>query len=222
MAEHDVDKPVDQSNAWAHFHLPLTLADIRVAQQHVMARLQEKRRERLQTQAEREQLTLGQRVADGVAATMGSWRFIIIQSVILAIWIVLNVAGFIFQWDPYPFILLNLALSFQAAYAAPIIMMSQNRQEARDRMRAELDLETDLKAETLIEEVHLHLLDLRLKRWGELLEIQQRQIDMLSDLVVKAGGIAERDSSPSWAGDRSADTSATTAALTDPPAERGG
>jgi uncharacterized membrane protein len=196
MAEHDLDKPADQTSAWAHFHLPLTLADMHVAEQHVLSRMQEKRRERTQTQAEREPLTLGQRVADGVAATMGSWRFIIIQSVVLAIWIVLNVAGFIFQWDPYPFILLNLALSFQAAYAAPIIMMSQNRQEARDRMRAEQDLETDLKAETLIEEVHLHVLDLRLKRWAELLEMQQRQIDMLSDLVVKAGGVARRDPAP--------------------------
>jgi uncharacterized membrane protein len=134
-------------------------------------------------------LTLGQRVADGVAATMGSWRFIIAQSMILLAWITLNVAGWVQQWDPYPFILLNLMLSFQAAYAAPIIMMSQNRQEARDRMRAELDLETDLKAETLIEDVHLHMLDLRLKRWAELLEIQQRQIEMLSDLVTRAGGI---------------------------------
>jgi uncharacterized membrane protein len=218
MAEHDVEKPADQTSAWAHFHLPLTLADFRAAEQHVLARQQEKRRERLQAQAEREALTLGQRVADGVAATMGSWRFIIIQSVVLAIWIALNVAGFVFQWDPYPFILLNLALSFQAAYAAPIIMMSQNRQEARDRMRAELDLETDLKAETLIEEVHLHMLDLRLKRWAELLEIQQRQIDMLSDLVVKAGGVAKRDPNSDPAGDRAAGPSTAPAASIDPPA----
>jgi uncharacterized membrane protein len=194
MAERDIDpsNPIEQTSAWAHFHLPLTLTDIRAAQAHVLERFQEKRRERLETEAAREPLTVGQRVADGVAATMGSWRFIIIQSIVLAVWIVLNVAGFIYQWDPYPFILLNLALSFQAAYAAPIIMMSQNRQEARDRMRAELDLETDLKAETLIEEVHLHMLDLRLKRWAELLEIQQRQIDMLSDLVVRAGGMPQQ------------------------------
>ena len=68
------------------------------------------------------QLTAGQRIADAVAATMGSWRFIIIQSVILLIWIILNVTAYVQQWDPYPFILLNLALSFQAAYAAPFIM----------------------------------------------------------------------------------------------------
>src|SRR5947207_4706331 len=114
------------------------------------------------------QLTAGQRIADAVAATMGSWTFIIIQSVILLVWIILNVTAMVQQWDPYPFILLNLALSFQAAYAAPIIMMSQNRQEARDRMRAELDLETDLKAETLIEELHGNMEELRLTRWAQL------------------------------------------------------
>src|SRR5438477_12651896 len=83
------------------------------------------------------QLTAGQRIADAVAATMGSWRFIIIQSVILLIWIVLNLTAYVEQWDPYPFILLNLALSFQAAYAAPFIMMSQNRQQDIDRKAAE-------------------------------------------------------------------------------------
>ena len=74
--------------------------------------------------------TLGQKVADQVAAGMGSWPFIIVQSALLAVWIVLNVVGYVKHWDPYPFILLNLALSFQAAYAAPFIMMSQNRQAA--------------------------------------------------------------------------------------------
>ena len=72
-------------------------------------------------EAHAEGLTTGQRIADGLAAVMGSWGFIIAQSILLAIWIVLNVAAWINHWDPYPFILLNLALSFQAAYAAPII-----------------------------------------------------------------------------------------------------
>ena len=85
--------------------------------------------------------TVGQRVADGVARTMGSWRFIIIQSAILAAWVVLNTVGIIRHWDGYPFILLNLALSFQAAYAAPIIMMSQERQEAKDRKRDDVTAE---------------------------------------------------------------------------------
>ena len=82
------------------------------------------------------QLTAGQRVADIVATTMGSWRFIIIQSTILLLWIGLNVTADVERWDPYPFILLNLALSFQAAYAAPFIMMSQNRQQDVDRKEA--------------------------------------------------------------------------------------
>jgi CRP/FNR family transcriptional regulator, cyclic AMP receptor protein len=94
-----------------------------------------------------EQLTVGQRVADAVADTMGSWRFIIIQSTVLGIWIVLNVTAWIQRWDPYPFILLNLALSFQAAYAAPFIMMSQNRQAAKDRLGNEIDHQVNAKAE---------------------------------------------------------------------------
>ena len=187
MTEQEAE-PIDPAASRSHFHLPLTLADIRAAEQHVLDRFEEKRQDRLETEAAKESLTIGQRVADAVATTMGSWRFIIIQSAILAVWITVNVISLVQQWDPYPFILLNLALSFQAAYAAPIIMMSQNRQEARDRSRAELDLDTDLKAETLIEEVHLHLLDLRMKRWAGLLEIQQRQIEMLSELVARAGG----------------------------------
>jgi uncharacterized membrane protein len=84
-------------------------------------------------------LTPGAMLADRAAETVGSWRFIIIQSVLLGIWIMLNLIAFINHWDPYPFILLNLVLSFQAAYAAPIIMMSQNRQSEIDRRHAEHD-----------------------------------------------------------------------------------
>jgi uncharacterized membrane protein len=106
-------------------------------------------------------LTLGQRVADMVAATMGSWRFIIIQSVILLIWIGLNITAYVQRWDPYPFILLNLALSFQAAYAAPFIMMSQNRQQDIDRKAAETDHQINIKAELEIELLHQKLDQLR-------------------------------------------------------------
>jgi uncharacterized membrane protein len=106
-------------------------------------------------------LTPGQRIADAVAATMGSWRFIIIQSTILLFWIVLNVTAYIKQWDPYPFILLNLALSFQAAYAAPFIMMSQNRQQDIDRIAAETDHQINIKAELEIELLHQKLDKLR-------------------------------------------------------------
>ena len=107
------------------------------------------------------QLTIGQRFADTVAATMGSWNFIIIQSSLLVVWIVLNVTAYIQQWDPYPFILLNLALSFQAAYAAPFIMMSQNRQQDVDRKRAEDDFHVNVKAELEIELLHQKIDQLR-------------------------------------------------------------
>jgi uncharacterized membrane protein len=89
----------------------------------------------------------GDRVADAVAATVGSWPFIIAQSVALTVWMVLNVVGWIYEWDPYPFILLNLVLSFQAAYASPIIMMSQNRQAKLNDRRNHLDLQINLLAE---------------------------------------------------------------------------
>jgi uncharacterized membrane protein len=98
-----------------------------------------------------DQRTLGERVADGVAAGVGSWPFIITQSVLLAIWIVAN-AVVIKDWvggkpfDPYPFILLNLVLSFQAAYTGPVVMMSQNRQAAKDRDEAEHDYEINREA----------------------------------------------------------------------------
>ena len=88
---------------------------------------------------------------------MGSWRFIIIQSVIVAIWMILNFVAFISHWDPYPFILLNLLFSTQAAYAAPIIMMSQNRQNERDRKHAEADYQTNIEAKLEIEALTLQL-----------------------------------------------------------------
>jgi uncharacterized membrane protein len=109
------------------------------------------------------ELTTGQRVADAVAAGMGSWPFIIIQSVLLAVWIALNVMAFVQHWDPYPFILLNLALSFQAAYAAPFIMMAQNRQQDIDRKEAENDHKINIKAELEIELLHQKIDELREK-----------------------------------------------------------
>ena len=110
-----------------------------------------------------EVLTGGQRIADAAAATIGSWRFIIIQSVILFIWVVLNVTAWVRHWDPYPFILLNLMLSFQAAYAGPVIMMSQNRQQDVDRRKAENDYQVNIKAELEIELLHQKIDELREK-----------------------------------------------------------
>jgi uncharacterized membrane protein len=98
--------------------------------------------------------TRGQRMADLVARTVGSWRFILIQSALIAAWITGNALSGAAAWDPYPFILLNLLLSFQAAYTAPAIMMSQNRQSELDRKHAESDYEVNVKAELEIELLH--------------------------------------------------------------------
>ena len=100
-----------------------------------------------------EERTLGERLADSVAQGMGSWTFIIIQSIVVIIWMVLNVVGFISHWDVYPFILLNLVFSTQAAYAAPIIMMSQNRSSDRDRQHADADYQTNIQAKKEIEDL---------------------------------------------------------------------
>jgi uncharacterized membrane protein len=116
----------------------------------------------------------GEKTADKIASIMGSWKFIIIQSVILAIWIMLNLIAWFFHWDPYPFILLNLALSFQAAYAAPIIMMSQNREAARDRRKAEADLATDRKSERGIAAIQKHLNSLERNKLAKILEILEK------------------------------------------------
>lgn len=105
--------------------------------------------------------THAQILADSVAATVGSWPFIIIQSVLLVLWIAVNVVLVMKHsdkaWDPYPFILLNLALSFQAAYTGPIVMMSQNRQAEKDRRQANSDYETNVKAEAEIRVIMEHL-----------------------------------------------------------------
>jgi uncharacterized membrane protein len=122
-------------------------------------------------EVDEESLTIGQRIADTVADTMGSWRFIIIQSSLLAIWITLNATAWINHWDPYPFILLNLMLSFQAAYAAPFIMMSQNRQAAKDRIAAEIDHQVNTKAE-----LEVGLLLKRIDDLEQLADENQREI----------------------------------------------
>jgi uncharacterized membrane protein len=132
-------------------------------------------------------LTTGQRVADLVAATMGSWPFIIAQTAILAVWIALNVTAYVQKWDPYPFILLNLALSFQAAYAAPFIMMSQNRQQDVDRRAAENDHRINIKAELEIELLHQKIDQLREK---EVLFLTQAIRDLTRLLQEKNAAVA--------------------------------
>ena len=101
--------------------------------------------------------TFGQRIADAVANGMGSWRFIIIQTLFVIVWMALNVVGWVYHWDVYPYILLNLIFSTQAAYAAPIIMMAQNRQNQRDRMHAQEDYQTNIEAKLEIEALQKQL-----------------------------------------------------------------
>ena len=102
-------------------------------------------------------LGFGSRLADAVAKGMGSWRFIIIQTVFVIIWMGLNLVAFTYHWDAYPFILLNLVFSTQAAYAATIIMMSQNRQSERDRIQAQSDYQTNIDAKLEIEALAIRL-----------------------------------------------------------------
>jgi uncharacterized membrane protein len=152
-------------------------------EERLLAELRTLRRTRRAGRKDGYKLTLGQRIADDVAAMMGSWTFIIIQSALLFIWIVLNITAYVQQWDPYPFILLNLALSFQAAYAAPFIMMSQNRQQDIDRKAAEHDYQVNVKAELEIELLHQKIDELREK---EVLALSD-SVKQLIALLQKAG-----------------------------------
>jgi uncharacterized membrane protein len=119
-----------------------------------------RRRERVSRNVEalhQERLTFGQRVSDRLADVAGSWGFIFCFGVVLGIWVLVNSVAFVHHWDKYPYILLNLFLSMLAAIQAPVIMMSQNRQEAHDRLRAEHDYEVNLKAETEIQQINQKL-----------------------------------------------------------------
>lgn len=123
----------------------------------------------------RPKLTRGQRVADTITKAMGSWAFIIIQSLIILIWIGLNLTAYINHWDPYPFILLNLLFSTEAAYSAPIIMMAQNRQAERDRTQAKYDLATDRAAKREIEELQKHLSRIELEKLDKIVELLKKR-----------------------------------------------
>lgn len=123
-----------------------------------------------------ESRSFGERIADSVANGMGSWTFIIIQTVLVAIWMMLNLIAFINHWDPYPFILLNLLFSTQAAYAAPIIMMAQNRQNDRDRIQAMEDFKTNVDAKKEIEELQRRLNS-----------IEQDKLDKIITMLERAG-----------------------------------
>jgi uncharacterized membrane protein len=141
------------------------------------------------TQADRDR-SLGERIADRVAEVGGSWSFIIGFGLVLLAWIALNSLVLAHAFDPYPYILLNLCLSCLAAIQAPVIMMSQNRQAAVDRLRAQNDYEVNIKSELEILQVHEKLNQLREQDWATLVELQNRQIAMLQQLLERAGGLS--------------------------------
>ena len=129
---------------------------------------------------------IGQNIADSVAKFGGSWTFILIFIFILLFWIILNSITLMKKpFDPYPYILLNLVLSCLAALQAPVIMMSQNRQEEKDRIRAENDYQVNLKAEIEIKILHEKLNHLITDQWDRLVEIQEIQLELLEDLQKK-------------------------------------
>lgn len=131
-------------------------------------------------------LTFGERLSDQIAAFGGSWRFIIIFGCVLFLWIIGNTLLLATRaFDPYPYILMNLILSCLAALQAPVIMMSQNRSEARDRARAENDYKVNLKAELEIRHLHEKIDHLLRKQYNRLFEIQQIQIELLEEIGAK-------------------------------------
>lgn len=131
-------------------------------------------------------LELGARLADWVAAAVGSWRFIVIQSALLAIWIAGNALVGRNAWDPFPFILLNLLLSFQAAYTAPIIMMSQNRLSDVDRERALADYQVNIRAEAEIALLHEKIDLIRERELMELIGLLKAALERIEQLEKEA------------------------------------
>ncbi|MGB5560148.1 MAG: DUF1003 domain-containing protein [Paracoccaceae bacterium] len=139
-------------------------------------------------EAQMEKATFGERMADRVASFGGSWTFIITFTGTLVVWITVNAIGLMIRpFDPYPFILLNLVLSSLAALQAPIIMMSQRRQETKDRMRAENDYRVNLKAELEIRQLHEKLDHQLAQQWDKLAEMQQIQIELLEERLIERG-----------------------------------
>jgi len=130
--------------------------------------------------------TFGEKLADKIASFGGSWTFLICFAIFLALWILINTVVMVkHPADPYPFILLNLMLSCLAAIQAPVIMMSQNRQEAKDRLRSQNDYQVNLKAELEIRHLHEKLDHLLMHQWDRLAKIQEIQLDLLSEMTKK-------------------------------------
>lgn len=134
-----------------------------------------------------DRLTFGQKVADKVASSMGSWKFIISQATIMAIWVIINAVNLFYHFDAYPFILLNLAMSAQAAFATPLIMMSQNRQATKDRLTAENDYKTDVKGEEEICHImeHLDHQDTLIIQMVQHIEVQNERLNRLDTATLE-------------------------------------
>ena len=120
-----------------------------------------------------ESLSFGQKLADKVANGMGSWTFIISQTIFVILWMALNAVGWMYHWDIYPFILLNLLFSTQAAYAAPIIMMAQNRQNERDRIQAQKDYQTNTEAKMEIEALQQKLNSIEVEKLDKIIQMME-------------------------------------------------
>ncbi len=131
------------------------------------------------------QLTYGERLADRVADFAGSWSFLILAMGIIIVWVLVNAFVIVFRYDPYPFILLNLVLSCIAALQAPIIIMSQNRQAERDRIRAQEDYKVNLKAELEIRHLSDKIDHILTKQWERMMDIQQIQMELMAELAQK-------------------------------------
>ncbi len=128
----------------------------------------------------KEESNFGNRLADSVASGMGSWKFIIVQTILVIIWMTLNLVAFTQHWDVYPFILLNLVFSTQAAYAAPIIMMAQNRQNDRDRVQATADYQTNIDAKLEIEALAIQLNKMEIDKLDKLiLSIEEIKLQLV-------------------------------------------
>ena len=145
------------------------------------------RRQRVARDISATPVTFGDRVADRVATFGGSWRFIGLAVAAIFVWMTINIVGRQ-PFDPYPYILLNLVLSCLAALQAPVIMMSQNRQSAHDRLDAQHDYEVNTKAEMEIVALHAKLDEIREQKWVELMKVQEQQLELLAQITRRSIG----------------------------------
>ncbi len=173
---------------YVHSLLESEKGELSLLEEEVLSSIQSQELLAKNIEAEFEQKwTLGERLADRIATFGGSWAFLIFFGAFIAAWVGINAAVLFWRpLDPYPFILLNLILSCLAAMQAPIIMMSQNRQEAKDRLRSQHDYQVNLKAELEIRHLHDKMDHLLSHQWDRLAQIQEIQLDMLSEIGKKA------------------------------------